>query len=198
MVELQRFTGMRSGEVCRMRGCDLNTAATVWTYTPARHKTAFRGHSRVVYLGPRAQAIVRPWLRTDLESYLFSPIEAEPWRRQQRHAARKTKLSYGNSPGTNRKRRPKKRPGEYYTTSSYLRAIKYARGKCNEERKKNEQTEIPSWHPHQLRHSHATMVKREHGLEVARVLLGHKHASMTEVYAEVDRERAVEVVARIG
>jgi hypothetical protein len=42
------------------------------------------------------------------------------------------------------------------------------------------------------------MVKREHGLEVARVLLGHKHAAITEVYAEADRERAVAVVAKIG
>ena len=55
MVELQRATGMRSGEVCIMRTCDINTAGNVWTYTPAQHKNVHRGHDRIVYLGPKAQ-----------------------------------------------------------------------------------------------------------------------------------------------
>lgn len=54
MIELQRVTGMRSGEVCRMRGCDLNMSGNVWTYIPARHKNQHRGNTRVIYLGPKA------------------------------------------------------------------------------------------------------------------------------------------------
>src|SRR5439155_1693280 len=80
-------------------------------YTPARHKTLYRGHSRVVYLGPKAQEILRPWLRTDLAAYLFQPVEAEAWRREQRHAKRKTPLSCGNRPGTNRTAQPRKKAG---------------------------------------------------------------------------------------
>jgi integrase len=198
MIELQRVTGMRSGELCRMRGCDLNMSGSVWTYTPARHKTMHHGHSRVVYLGPKAQAILRTWLRSDLQAYLFQPREAEQWRRDQKHKARKTPIGYGNRPGTNQKRKPKKSAGDHYTNDSYRGAIDYGIKRCNAERAKRKEQPIPSWHPHQLRHNHATMVKREHGLEVARVLLGHKHASITEVYAEADRERAVEVVAKIG
>ena len=64
MIELQRVTEMRSGEVCQMRTGDVNASGEVWTYTPARHKTLYRGHSRVVYLGPKDQVILRPWLRT--------------------------------------------------------------------------------------------------------------------------------------
>ena len=198
MIELQRVTGMRSGEVCQMRGADIATGGTVWTFTPARHKTMYRGHSRVVYLGPQAQEILRPWLRTDLESYLFSPAEAEAHRRHQQHLARKTPATYGNRPGTNRKSKPRKSAGDAYTTSSYLRAVKYGIDRCNKARCKQELTAIPSWHPHQLRHNAATYFRKQHGLEIARVLLGHKHATMTELYAEADTARAVEVVARIG
>lgn len=199
MIDLQRVTGMRSGEVCRMRGTDLNMAGSVWTYAPERHKTMYRGHSRVVYLGPKAQEILRPWLRTDLQAHLFSPAQAEQHRRTVQHAARKTPLSCGNRPGTNRvPRQRQKQPGDAYTTGSYLRAVKYGIGKCNRQRVEQGLLEIPSWHPHQLRHNAATYFRREHGLEVARVLLGHKHAAITEVYAEADRDRAVEVVAKIG
>jgi integrase len=198
MIELQRVTGMRSGEVCRMRMADLNTSGKVWTYCPARHKTMHHGHSRTVYLGPRAQKILLPWIRTELEKFLFSPAEAELARRQSLHSARTTPLHYGNRPGSNLKSKPKKSAGAGYSTMSYLHAVKYGIEKCNRQRKAREEAEIPSWHPHQLRHNAATYFRKQHGLEVARVLLGHKHAAMTEVYAEADSERAVEVVAKIG
>ena len=82
MIELQRLAGMRGGEVCQMRTRDINTQGEVWTYEPASHKTRYRGHSRIVHLGPRAQAIVREWLRVELDEYLFQPIEAEAERRE--------------------------------------------------------------------------------------------------------------------
>lgn len=198
MIELQRLTGMRSGEVTIMRTADINTSGNVWTYTPAEHKTKYRGHARVVYLGPKAQAVVRPWLRADLEAPLFQPREVEAQRRQRQHAQRKTPLSCGNKPGSNRRKNPRKQAGERYDTASYLRAVKYAIDRCNKAREKVKLPPIPSWHPHQLRHNHATFVRREHGLEVARVMLGHKHAAITEVYAEADHARAIEVAAKIG
>jgi integrase len=198
MIELQRLTGMRSGEVTIMRTADINTSGVVWTYTPAEHKTKYRGHTRVVYLGPKAQAVVKPWLRPDLEAYLFSPREAESWRREQQHVKRKTPLSCGNRPGTNRKKKPRKQAGERYDSNSYHGAIKYAQKKLNAAREKTGELPIPHWHPHQLRHNHATLVRREHGIEVARVLLGHKHAAITEVYAEADHARAIEVAGKIG
>lgn len=39
MIELQRLCGARPGEVCAIRGCDLDTSGAVWVYTPATHKT---------------------------------------------------------------------------------------------------------------------------------------------------------------
>lgn len=53
------------------------------------------------------------------------------------------------------------------------------------------------WHPHQLRHAFATKVRKSHGLEVVQVLLGHRHARITEVYAERDREAAARAVSQM-
>ncbi|MFM7160429.1 MAG: tyrosine-type recombinase/integrase [Planctomycetaceae bacterium] len=54
------------------------------------------------------------------------------------------------------------------------------------------------WHPHRLRHSYATRVRAEEGIEVAQSLLGQSCLSSTEIYAEVDIARAEQVVERLG
>lgn len=81
MVELLRLSGMRPGEVCLMRACDLDASGRVWTYRPETHKTAHRGRDRVIYLGPHAQEVLRPWLRPELAERLFQPPQAEANRR---------------------------------------------------------------------------------------------------------------------
>src|SRR5688572_6418488 len=43
MVQLQRLTGMRSGELCILRSCDVDTDGEEWRYRPSWHKTASRG-----------------------------------------------------------------------------------------------------------------------------------------------------------
>ena len=45
---------------------------------------------------------------------------------------------------------------------------------------------LPHWHANQLRHSKATEVRRQFGLEAAQVILGHAKADVTQVYAERD------------
>jgi integrase len=54
------------------------------------------------------------------------------------------------------------------------------------------------WHPHQLRHSAGTHLRREFGIEVARIILGHRSISMTELYAEIDDTKAKQVMRKIG
>src|SRR5262249_11821594 len=73
MVRLLLLTGMRPNEVCIMRTCDIDVSGAVWLYRPARHKTAHRGKDRIIALGPKAQEVLRPWLKPALETYLFSP-----------------------------------------------------------------------------------------------------------------------------
>src|SRR6516164_4592265 len=73
MAELQLLTGMRAGEAMVMRAIDLTMSGPVWTYRPASHKNRHRGLDRVIFLGPQAQEVIKPFLTTNLEAYLFSP-----------------------------------------------------------------------------------------------------------------------------
>jgi site-specific recombinase XerD len=54
------------------------------------------------------------------------------------------------------------------------------------------------WSPNQLRHSLGTKARKEFGIETAKVLLGHSQLSTTGIYAEQDKQRAVEAARRIG
>lgn len=188
LIQLQLLTGARAGELVMMRPIDLDTSGRIWTYKPHQHKTAHHGHQRTIYLGPQAQGLLKPFLRRAVEAYMFSPSEAEAERRAIQHQKRVTPLHYGNRPGTNRKRKPNRKPRDRYDVSSYRRAIQRA---CD-------RGEVPHWHPHQLRHNAATNLRREHGIEAARVILGHRSAAITDVYAELDEARAMEVIARVG
>jgi integrase len=78
LIQLQLYTAARSGELLRMRAIDLDTAGKVWLYRLKDHKTAHRGRERIIYLGPCAQEIVKPFMADHpVDGYLFSPCEAE-------------------------------------------------------------------------------------------------------------------------
>jgi integrase len=194
----------------------------IWVYRPAHHKTAHRGFSKKVWIGPRAQQVLGPFLLREPEAYCFSPAESmEEWRKQA-FENRKTPDGQGNTRGTNCKERPKWTPGQRYTTSTYRLAI--ARG-CDlafpppeplaqreDETKdqwqarltKEQKAELKAWrkahrwHPHQLRHNAATYLRREFGLEAARIILGHQSTAVTEIYAEKDEQQAVEAIMKVG
>ena len=57
---------------------------------------------------------------------------------------------------------------------------------------------IPRWFMHQLRHKRGTEVREQFGLDAAQVTLGHRHASVTEIYAEQNSKAARQVAAAIG
>src|SRR5690606_35770420 len=84
MVHVQRLTGMRPSEVTRMRACDIDMSGDIWTFQLDRHKTAWRGHRRRIPIGPRAQEIIRQFLKPKTDAYLFSPQDAEAWRSKER------------------------------------------------------------------------------------------------------------------
>lgn len=56
MVELQRMTGMRPGEICRLTWGQIERDRERWLYRPRQHKTAHHGKERVIPLGPRVRA----------------------------------------------------------------------------------------------------------------------------------------------
>ncbi len=54
------------------------------------------------------------------------------------------------------------------------------------------------WHPHQLRHNAATEFRKEFGIEAARIILGHRSAAITEVYAELGQGKAINAMLKYG
>ncbi len=56
---------------------------------------------------------------------------------------------------------------------------------------------VPRFAPNQLRHSHATAVRKQFGVEASQVMLGHSHINTTEIYAEVNADRGREVARAV-
>lgn len=206
MVKLQRLTGCRPGELLDLRPCDLDTSGKVWTVTLDRHKTRHHGHDRVLYFGRRARAVLKPLMENRAPHQpLFSPRDAERERLEKRRAARKTPLSCGNRPGSNRVAEPKRYPGEKYTVTSYARAIARGIERANQKREAEAKkrgiekfARIEHWHPHRIRHTVATELRRRHGLEAARALLGHKSITVSQHYAEADERLAMALARQAG
>ncbi len=222
MVRIQLLTGMRPGEICKLRPADVDRSGDVWEYRPRSHKTEHHGRSRVVFVGPEAQAVLAPYLLRAATSPCFSPAESMAAYLKAKHETRQTPMSCGNRPGSNRKPQPKKQPTNQYDPSSYRRAIHRAcdiafpapesllQRKSETEKQFMERlsdaqkAELAKWQsdqrwsPNQLRHAAATEIRKKFGLEAAQVILGHAAADVTQVYAERDADKAREVVRQIG
>jgi len=205
-----------------MRPCDIDRSGKIWIYSPVDHKTAHHGHERKIFIGPKGQELLQPFLLRPAEAYCFSPAEAYAEKLIKDHANRKTLLSCGNVPGSVSKENPQWQPSEQYDVSCYRQAIHRAIGfafpapehlrQRQDENKeqwqkrltKKEKAELKAWHkqyawhPHQLRHNAATFLRKEFGLETARIILGHRSAVITEVYAEQDKEKALEAIVKVG
>jgi len=203
MIQLQRYTGMRPCEVIIMRGCDLDTSGKVWSYEPESHKTEHHGRNRVIYLGPRAQKALGPALKSNVNAYLFSPREVMLQVRRRLRMNRKTPMT----PSQRRRHAKmdlKKTPGDHYRTGSYEHAIHRGCDKAfpppegaTEEEQRQWRKEH-RWTPNQLRHNAATYLRKEFGIEAARVVLGHASSAVTEVYAELDLTKAADIMGKVG
>ncbi|QDV77051.1 tyrosine-type recombinase/integrase [Botrimarina mediterranea] len=188
MVRLQRLTGMRPGEVCDLRPCDLDRSGEVWNYRPESHKTQHHGRERVVFIGPKAQGVLLKYLARGATTHCFRPCDSEAKRRAELHAARTTPMSCGNRPGTNKRETPRFQPGLRYSVCSYRQAITRA---C-------EAAKVTHWRPNQLRHTAATEVRAKFGLEASQVVLGHATARTSEIYAEKNLAAGAAVALAIG
>jgi integrase len=185
MILVQRLCGGRPQDVVGLRADEIDTAGPVWECRPRRYKTEHHNdggdpdRERVVYLGPRAQEALRPYLAAGPEGYLFSPVRSEQARNAQRREGSKSPMTPSQAT-----RRPRGRPRaplrDHYDVASYRRAVRRACQKAG----------VPVWHPNQLRHSRLTEIRRAYGLEASRVCGGHREVSVTQHYAEQDRDLA--------
>src|SRR5690606_17920504 len=122
------------GEISTMKPGLVDTSGDVWQYVPEDHKTKHQGKQRIIFIGPRAQAVLMPYLLRPADQHCFRPCDSEKRRRRELHEQRKTPLHHGNRPGTNRKRKPEHKPGEVYSKDSLNKAVRRAVEKANEDR----------------------------------------------------------------
>ena len=191
MVQMMRFSNCRAEDAVILRGCDLTMKGDTWEYRPASHKNQWREersavHKRVVYMGPLCQEIVRPFLKPDLNAYLFSPKESRAEYQAQRATQRKTKRTPSEL-HRELKSKPRRAPGDRYTVNSFQQNI----------RKTCRKIGIPVWTVLQLRHTRATEVREEYGLEGAAASLGDT-VEAAQIYAEKNRQLAVKIAREIG
>ena len=188
MIQVQELAGMRPQEVRNMRTCDIDVTQDVWIYEPFTHKNEHHGHERRVAIGPRAQELLRPFLKPDdSAAYIFSPKEAVAALRDEGRRRRKSPLT-----PSERRRKPKSKPrrvpGNQYTKSSYETAIARTCKKAG----------VPHWAPNQLRHNCGTKVRRRYGIEGAAAVLGHSLGMVAEVYSEANFQKAIDIMREVG
>jgi len=189
MIQVQRLCGFRPQDVINLRGCDIDRSKTPWKYSPYTHKTKRRGKSRDLAIGPKARAILSPYIIENAETpetFLFSPADSVKLFHAEQRQNRKSKVQ--PSQRNRRKAIPKRKPKDQYTTCSYNRAIRRA---C-------EKAGIEPWTPNQLRHSAAEEVRDKYSLDHAQAVMGHASAKTTEIYAKVSFDKAAEVMEEIG
>jgi integrase len=187
MIRLAYHTGARPGEICALKPGLLDRTKAVWEYrVPAdSNKTEHHGYDRTVFIGPRGQKVLAPWLQGLADDdFVFSPIRAEALRQAQRRAQRKNPLWPSHLAQQARKRsaNPARKKRDHYDPTSFRRAVKRLCLKAG----------IPAWTPNRLRHNAATRFRKRCGLETARILLGHRRMNTTEIYAEADTAEARE------
>lgn len=209
IIQLQLLSGARQGELVTLRACEIDRTDKVWRYRPEFHKNTRREREREINFGPRAQAILKPFIdsRPD-DAFLFSPKEAEVARRAKQRSRRTSHPSANKTRDAKRQAEGKaagSRAGDCYKSGTYAKAIRRA---CDRVWPPPEQLEGDAlqawkhqnhWTPHQLRHNAATRISKHYNLIRAQIALDHSSAELTDaVYAERDRELIDETMMELG
>jgi integrase len=186
MVRLQRLTGMRPQEVVGLRPIDIDMSdPECWVYRPDRHKGEHHERDRIVFIGPRAIEVLRPFLGLDISSHVCSPRQAADEHQSGRATRRKTRVQASRMSRTRTRNR---RVGDHYTVGTYRQAIHRA---CD-------RADVPRWHPHALRHTAGTAIRGRYGLEGAQAVLGHAELRTTQIYGKKSLDAARAIMREIG
>lgn len=183
-----------------MRTRDIDRSGDVWIYRPAHHKTEHHGddHTREIFLGPRAQEIIAPFLSMDQDCYCFRPEAADAWQRERRaDTAAKRGRKTPTYPCELRRRERQKREratrhrtfADHYSKDAFIRCVRRACKAAGLSK---------WWTPNRLRHAAATRLREQFGLEAAQVILGHKTLTITQVYAEKNIKAARRIMGEVG
>src|SRR5262249_16918421 len=134
MIEVQQLSGCRPQDVVGMCADRIDRTGSVWEFRPPRYKTEHHNdddspdRERVVYLGPKAPAILQPSLDAAGDGYLFSPQRSEQQRNSLKKEQRQTPRWPSHLKAQQKKREARSRAPirDRYDVASYRRAIRRA------------------------------------------------------------------------
>ena len=169
MIRFLRATGCRPGEARLLQVSDVDREN--WLFVPVKHKTSHKGKVRVVPIPSSVRPMLLKRLLRPADAYVFAGDDGP------------------------------------YHKRALARAIDRAIVRINRARAKEREEqgldvdELPPmdhWHPYRIRHTRATEVREQFGVEAAQILLGHSRVDMTQTYAKVTLEKAKEVGRLLG
>lgn len=204
LLTVQYLAGMRPVEACHLAPQHIHQDGKlpdgscfpgVWVYVvpPEANKMYHKDRKRIIFLGPKAQAILAPYLaRRQPDEYLFSPLESRQQFDAAKSAARTTPRypSHMARNAAKRTPRPKRIAADRYVTHALQTALRRACVRAG----------VPHFSPNQIRHARATELRALDGLGLpaAGAVLGHKSLETTLIYAEESLQRAAEAMRRVG
>jgi integrase len=204
IVRMVQGTGARPSEILRMKVGDIvrncvesggvsgeNGTENVenWVYKPKFHKTTRHNKCRIIFFGAKEQVILTPYLdKKPPESAIFSPKTAIFEHKTALHLGRKTKRPPSQvARDKERKRHPKAKYNEHFTTAAVGLALRKAIKAANKTLPADQQ--IPYWTLYQLRHAFATKAVESLGEDKAALLMGHSDPKMLRERYDHSKER---------
>lgn len=92
LIDLQRLTGARSGELLQLTTGVINRTGDVWVAELSDHKTRHHGQRRILHFGPKSQLILSRYFSADPDVKLF-PIIRTAYCRAITRACDKAKIA---------------------------------------------------------------------------------------------------------
>lgn len=195
-VQVQRLTAARPSEVLAITPaailrsgvvevpgfgqCNLD-AAGLWVMPLAHHKNASKGKHRTIWFPRAAQDLLTPLLAGEPNKPIFSPSADMQARSRRRRAARDSKLT----PSQLRRDAERSRVlSDRWTSHAYSATLKRASIKA----------QVPPITAYQIRHLGKNELTRAHGIEVARLLLGHEKTDTTDLYGGRDYQLLADAI----
>jgi len=174
-----------SGAILLRGGGTLDLGAEcVWAAVLDEHKTAGKGFERVLFFGPKSQALLTPHLAGT--GYIFKPSEGRAF--QLAEQARRQTTTGAGSKKPVKGAKGARRPGAFYTSHALGKAVAKA---CKRGR-------VPHWFPYQIRATASAAVMDSHGIEAAGTYMGHKPRGVTSGYTGLNLRLAAKVARECG
>jgi integrase len=177
LIDLQLLTGARSGELLVLTTRMIDRTGEVWNAKIVDHKTVHHGHARTLHFGPKAQLILAKYLSARPDKPLFEI----------------KRLSYGRAVIRGCERA--------FGMPMELRRIDKRRSDADKKKLRQQAAEWRAehcWSPHWLRHTAATRIREQLGIENVQSLLGHSAVEMSRHYSANMNKLAASTAAACG